>query len=31
MLATQTFKNMKKQQKVDYILSQGGDPADFGY
>lgn len=30
-IATQDFKDLSKKQKVDYILSQGGDPADYGY
>lgn len=31
MLVSQAFKSMDKKQKKDYILSQGGDPADFGF
>lgn len=29
-MATTAFKDMKKRDRRQYILSQGGDPADFG-
>lgn len=31
VLATSSFQSASKQDKRNYILSQGGDPADFGY
>lgn len=31
VLATSNFQNASTQDKKNYILSQGGDPVDFGY
>lgn len=31
MTATPEFKSLNDQQKKDYIASQGGNPADYGY